>query len=166
MPPLYALVAFLVVQRLVELGIAHRNQRALFAKGGIEVGRRHYLLIVALHAGWLLALLLTIPPEAAASKPLLVCFVLLQAGRLWVLASLGSRWTTRVILLPGAQRVRSGPYRFLKHPNYLIVSLELAIVPLIFSAWLVAASATVLNILVLRTRIRVENQALADVYGE
>lgn len=166
MPPLYVIVAFLVVQRLVELRIAHRNQRALFSKGAIEVGREHYSLIVALHAGWLLALLLTIPPEAPASKPLLACFVLLQVGRLWVLVTLGSRWTTRVILLPGAELVRSGPYRFLKHPNYVIVSLELAIVPLIFSAWLVAAAATVLNLLVLRTRIRAENQALADVYGD
>lgn len=166
MQPLYAVVAFLIVQRLVELGIARRNQSALFAKGAIEVGHGHYTLMVALHAGWLLALLLEIPPEAGACKPLLVCFVLLQAGRLWVIMTLGSRWTTRVVLLPGAERVRSGPYRFLKHPNYVIVSLELAIVPLIFGAWLVAVAATVLNLLVLRTRIRVENQALTDFYGD
>lgn len=166
MPIPYVVVAFLVAQRLVELVISRRNQRSLLAKGGIEYGRGHYPLIVLLHVGWLLALLLLIPPTSPVNKPLIVCFVLLEIGRLWVMISLGSRWTTRVILVPGAQRVRRGPYRFLNHPNYLIVILEFAVVPLIFGAWRIAAVATVLNILVLRTRLQVENRALAEVYGD
>ena len=166
MGALYAMVALLGAQRLVELAVSRRNERSLLARGGIEFGRRHYPLFVVLHVAWLLALLLTIPPQAPLRQPLLALFALLQGVRAWVIVSLGPLWTTRVILLPGAQRVRSGPYRFLKHPNYVVVSLELAVVPLIFGAWQVALAASVFNLIVLSVRIRVENRALADVYGD
>ena len=166
MSPLYAIIGFLVFQRLVELGIARRNHRALVARGAIEFGRRHYPALVALHAGWLLALLGTIDPQAPVSIPLLAVFVLLECGRVWVVVTLGSRWTTRVMVVPGAKRIRAGPYRFLNHPNYLIVCGEIAVVPLMFGAWTLAVIASVLNLLALRTRIRVENKALAEVYGE
>ena len=166
MPALYAIVGFLVIQRLAELAFARRNQRALAARGAIEVGRRHYPALVALHAAWLMALLGTIDPWTPASTPLLVVFILLQFGRLWVLTTLGSRWTTRVMVLPGARRIRSGPYRYFNHPNYLIVIGEIAVTPMMFGAWTLAAVASVLNLLLLRIRVGVENAALEDVYGD
>ena len=166
MSPLYLVVGFLVVQRLAELIVARRNHRELAARGAIEVGRRHYPALVALHAGWLLALLGTIDPRTPLSIPLLAVFVLLEFGRVWVIVTLGPRWTTRVIVVPGARRIRSGPYRYVNHPNYLIVCGEIAIVPLMFGAWALALIASVLNLLVLRTRIRVENKALAETCGE
>ena len=166
MSPLYAIIGFLVFQRLVELGIARRNHRALVARGAIEFGRRHYPALVALHAGWLLALLGTIDPQTPVSIPLLAVFLLLECGRVWVVVTLGSRWTTRVMVVPGAKRIRAGPYRYVNHPNYLIVCGEIAVVPLMFGAWTLAVIASVLNLLALRTRIRVENKALAEVYGE
>ena len=166
MPTLYVIVGFLVVQRLAELAFARRNQRALAARGAIEVGRRHYPAIVALHAAWLMALLATIDPRTPVSTPMLVVFILLQCGRLWVLTTLGSRWTTRVMVLPGAQRIRSGPYRYVNHPNYLIVAGEIAVTPMMFGAWTLAVVASVLNLLLLRIRVGVENAALEDVYGD
>ena len=166
MSPLYLIVGFLVLQRLVELVIARRNHRALAARGAIEFGRRHYPVLVAVHAGWLLALLGTIDPQTPVSIPLLAVFVMLECGRVWVVVTLGSRWTTRIMVLPGARRIRSGPYRYLNHPNYLIVCGEIAVVPLMFGAWTLAVIASALNLLALRTRILVENKALAEVYGE
>ena len=166
MSPLYLIVGFLVLQRLVELVVARRNRRALAARGAIEYGRRHYPVLVALHAGWLLALLGTIDPQTPVSIPLFGVFVLLECGRVWVIATLGSRWTTRIMVVPGAKRIRTGPYRYVDHPNYLIVCGEIAVVPLMFGAWPLALVASALNLLALRTRIRIENQALVEVYGE
>ena len=166
MQPLYVIVGFLVVQRLAELAFARRNQRALEARGAIEVGRGHYPAMVALHAGWLLTLATTIEPATPVSMPLLAFFLLLQCGRAWVLATLGSRWTTRVVVLPDATRIRNGPYRYLDHPNYLIVCSEIAVVPLMFGAWAIALIATAANLLLLRTRLEVENEALTEHYGE
>ncbi len=166
MPALYIIVGFLAVQRLAELCLARHNHRALLARGAVEVGRRHYPAMVALHAAWLLALPATIDPGTAVSVPLLAVFVLLQCSRVWVIATLGSRWTTRVVVLPGAPPIRSGPYRYVRHPNYLIVCGELAVVPLLFGAWLLAATASVLNLLVLRARLQVENTALEKFSGD
>ena len=163
MSALYAIVGFLVVQRLAELGFARRNHRALLARGAVEVGRGHYPALVALHAGWLLALTVTIDPRTPVSWPLLAVFVVLECGRAWVIATLGSRWTTRVLVLPGAAPIRSGPYRYLRHPNYVIVCGEMAVVPLMFGAWILAAAASALNLLVLRARLRVENAALDEL---
>ncbi len=165
MSPLYAVVAFIVVQRLLELAVSRRNARTLLAQGGIEFGRGHYPLIVALHAGWLLALVSLVSVDAPLSMPLLAVFALLQVARAWTLKTLGRFWTTRVVVLPRGQRIRTGPFRFIDHPNYLIVSIEIAVVPLMFGAWQLAAAASVLNLLVLRNRIRVENRALAKYYG-
>ena len=123
------LVAFLVAQRLVELCFAQFNTRRLRAKGGVEFGAAHYPLMIALHASWLLGLWL-LGHDRSVIPFWLAIFVLLQVGRLWVIASLGRRWTTRVIVLPGFAPVSRGPYRWLKHPNYLIVALEIAVVPL------------------------------------
>jgi methyltransferase len=154
-------VALVAVERLVELGIARRNTRALLEAGGVEAGGGHYPLIVALHAAWLGAILATVPADAPVSVPLLALFVALQGCRAWVLLSLGGFWTTRVITLPGAPLVRRGPYRFLRHPNYVVVVAEIAVLPLAFGAWPVALVFSALNGALLAWRISVEDQALA-----
>ena len=159
-PIAVTVVVLVALERLAELWHARRNTRALLAAGGVEVGGGHYPLIVALHAAWLLAILLTVPPEAGVSVPLLAAFAVLQGLRLWVLMSLGRFWTTRVITLPGAPLVRRGPYRYLRHPNYLVVAAEIAVLPLAFGAWGLAAVFSALNAAVLAWRISLEDQAL------
>lgn len=154
-------VLLVAAQRLGELAYARRNTKRLLAAGGVEHGAGHYPLIVALHGGWLVALFALVPPEAPADWRLLACYGLLQLGRLWVIASLGARWTTRVITLPGAPLVRRGPYRFLRHPNYLIVALEIPLLPLAFGAWQMALGFGLANLALLAHRIRVEDRALA-----
>ena len=160
-PIAVAVVALVALERLAELWQARRNTRALLGAGGVEVGRGHYPLIVGLHAAWLLAILLAVPREAGVSVPLLIAFAVLQGLRLWVLMSLGRFWTTRVITLPGAPLVRRGPYRYLRHPNYLVVAAEIAVLPLAFGAWAVAAVFSALNAALLTWRISMEDQALA-----
>jgi methyltransferase len=157
-----ALVLLVLLQRLAEVAWARRNERRLRAKGGIEVGAGHYPLFFLLHASWLAAIALLVPADAPVSWPLLVVFALLQVARLWVIASLGRFWTTRVITLPGAPLVHRGPYRWLRHPNYLIVAAEIAVLPLSFGAWEIALVFSLANALLLRHRIAVEQQALAD----
>jgi methyltransferase len=154
------LVAFLAVQRLVELGYAQWNTLRLRGRGGIEFGAKHYHLMVALHVFWLLGLWM-LGHDRNVDPFWLTVFILLQAGRLWVLATLGRRWTTRVIVLPGAAPVARGPYRFLRHPNYLVVVLEIAIVPLALGLPLFALFFSLANAVLLAYRIRVENRALA-----
>ena len=158
---LWLVVGLVVAQRVVELAYARRNARRLVAEGGIEVGARHYPAIVALHAAWLVALAVTVPADTPANLPLLAVFIALQGARLWVLASLGRYWTTRVITVPDAPLVRRGPYRFMRHPNYLVVTAEIAVLPLIFGAWQIATIFSALNLALLTHRIRVENAALA-----
>jgi methyltransferase len=154
------LIAFLVVQRLAELGLARWNTMRLRAVGGVEFGASHYPLIVALHAFWLLGLWMF--GHARSVDPIwLAVFILLQAGRLWVIASLGRRWTTRVIVLPGASPVARGPYRWLRHPNYAVVVLEIAVVPLALGLPLFALMFSAANAALLAYRIGVENQALS-----
>jgi methyltransferase len=155
------LIGFITAQRLAELVLAQRNTRRLIAEGGVEFGKSHYPFMVALHAGWL-AGLWWLGHARPVDPVLLGLFVLLQAGRLWVIASLGRRWTTRVIVLPGASLVARGPYRFLEHPNYLIVALEIAVVPLALGLPVFAAVFTLLNAAVLYVRIRAENAALVQ----
>lgn len=154
------LVAFLIVQRLVELGLAQFNTGRLRAKGAVEFGAAHYPLIVVLHALWLLGLW-ALGHDRPINTFWLVVFVLLQIGRVWVIASLGTRWTTRVIVLRGAARVARGPYRWLKHPNYLIVVLEIAVVPLALGLPMFALIFSIANAALLVYRIRIENEALA-----
>jgi len=153
------ILAAVTLERGVELLIAGRNTRRLKAAGATEVGAAHYPLIVGLHAAWLLTLWLT-AWNRPAQPVLLALFVLLQAARIWVLATLGPRWTTRIIVLPEAPLVRRGPYRFVDHPNYLVVVGEIAVLPLVFGLVGVAALFSVLNLLVLGLRIRTEDAAL------
>lgn len=159
---LHLILGLVAAQRVAELLLARRNTVRLLASGAHEVGRRHYPLFVALHTGWLLAMLAFVPGDAPPLWGLLALFLLLQACRLWVLAALGPFWTTRVITLPGAPLVRGGPYRFFRHPNYLVVTAEIACLPLAFGAWEVALAFSCLNALLLTHRIRVEETALRN----
>lgn len=148
--------------RLLELFYARRNTARLMAQGAQEVGAGHYPLIVALHLAWLASLALFVPANAAAEPLLLLFFLLTQGLRLWVLVSLGRYWTTRIITLPGVPLIRRGPYRYLRHPNYLVVVLEIALLPLCFGAWELAVIFSLLNGVLLYWRIRTENAALAE----
>jgi methyltransferase len=159
------LIAFLIAQRLAELGLAQWNTVRLRASGGVEFGAAHYPLMVALHACWLLGLWL-LGHDRSVDPFWLVVFILLQAGRLWVIATLGRRWTTRVIVLPGAAPIARGPYRWLRHPNYLVVVAEIAVVPLALGLPLFALVFSLANAGMLAYRIRVENQALAWAQSE
>ena len=153
------LVAFLVMQRLAELGFAQWNTVRLRAAGAVEFGAAHYPLLVALHAFWLMGLWV-FGHERPVDPSWLAVFILLQAGRIWVVASLGRRWTTRVVVMPRAMPVVCGPYRFLRHPNYAVVTGEIAVLPLMFGEIWVAVVFTILNAAVLTLRIRQENEAL------
>lgn len=155
-----AILAFVTVQRLGELWLSDRNTRALLAAGAVEHGRAHYPLIVAVHAGWLAALWWWAPGRPIHGW-LIALFALLQLARVWVIASLGRRWTTRIIVPPDAPLVRRGPYRWLRHPNYAIVVLEIALLPLAFSLTGIALVFSALNAGALWVRIRAEEEALS-----
>ncbi|MGH6829102.1 MAG: isoprenylcysteine carboxyl methyltransferase family protein [Rhizomicrobium sp.] len=157
----YVIVLLVVMQRLGELVLANRNTRKLKAEGGVEIGAAHYPLIVFLHGAWLLAILWLLPAGLRISWPWLGAFVLLQIARLWAIASLGRYWTTRIISLPRAPLVKKGPYRFLRHPNYVVVAGEILALPMAFSEWGVAALFSLANGLLLLWRIREEETGLA-----
>ena len=158
--PAYLVLGLVTLQRLGELLLAERNTRRLLARGAHEVARGHYPYMVAVHAGWLAALWLLGPGPPVHVIPLIV-YAALQVVRVWVIATLGERWTTRIIILPGEPLVRHGPYRWLDHPNYLIVIAEIAVLPLVFGLPVVAGFFSVLNAIVLWVRLREENEALA-----
>ncbi len=157
-----AILALVTLQRLGELWLSNRNTRRLLDQGAHEVAPGHYPLIVAVHALWL-ASLWWLAPGRPINGFWLALFVLLEIGRLWVLRTLGPRWTTRIIILPRAQLVTGGPYRFARHPNYLVVVGEIATLPLVFGFWDLALVFSLLNAAVLATRIRKENRALDAV---
>ena len=157
-----AIVLTLVtLQRLGELALAQSNTKRLMARGAIEVGAGHYPLIVAVHAAWLLALWLY-GREQPVNLPLLAIFGMLQAMRIWVIATLGPRWTTRIIVLRGAPLIATGPYRFMAHPNYAIVIGEIAVLPLALHLPALALTFSALNAVVLIIRIRIEARALDE----
>lgn len=158
---IYAIVALVALQRLVEIRYAERNTSALLARGAVEIGRGHYPLIVLLHASWLGAILFGLPPHPSIRWPCLAAFIALQAARVWVIASLGPYWTTRIITLESAPLVRRGPYRLVRHPNYLIVTLEIAVLPLAFGEFWVAVIFSLANAAMLSWRIREEDRALS-----
>lgn len=154
------ILALVTLQRLGELWLSNRNTRRLLARGAREAAPGHYPLVIAVHVLWLAALWWLAP-----GRPIegfwIGLFVLLQLARIWVISALGDRWTTRIIVLPDAPLVRSGPYRWLDHPNYMIVVGEIAVLPLAFGLWAVAVVFTILNAAVLAIRIREENRALS-----
>jgi len=154
-------VGLVALQRIVELAYAARNTRALLASGAIEVGASHYPLFVLLHGSWLVCVtVVALMTHAQTNWWLIGVFALLQCGRVWVIATLGPYWTTRIISMPGASLVREGPYRFLRHPNYAVVIAEIAVLPLAFGEIGVAIVFTLLDALLLSHRIRIESAAL------
>ncbi|MGE0094822.1 MAG: isoprenylcysteine carboxyl methyltransferase family protein [Alphaproteobacteria bacterium] len=159
MSPVAIAVALVAAERLIELAIARRNTRRLLAAGAVEHGTRHYPLLVGLHAAWLATLLVWVPENAPIRWSFLAPFIMLQFGRAWVIWSLGPYWTTRIIVPPGAPTIRRGPYRWLRHPNYIIVMAEIALLPLAFGAWDVALLFSVANGLLLSYRIASEEAA-------
>ena len=156
-----AVLALVTLQRLAELVYARRNTQRLLGRGGREAGSGHYPFIILVHTGWLGALWL-LAPGREVHWPLLFLFLLLQPARLWVIAALGGRWTTRIIVMPGERLVRRGPYRFVKHPNYLIVAAEIALLPLAFGLVTLAITFTLANAVMLWIRISEEERALTQ----
>jgi methyltransferase len=156
-------VVLVALERLAEVSWSARNTKALLARGAAEIGRPHYPLFIALHSAWLLAILLAAPVGGVVNGLALAIFVAMQPLRLWVLLTLGSRWTTRILILPAAPLVRAGPYKYLRHPNYAIVVCEIAALPIAFGEWDVALTFTVLNGMLLGWRIAVEEAALAPM---
>jgi len=153
------ILSLVTLERLFELWLSKRNTWRLLAEGAREYGAAHYPQIVAVHALWL-ASLWWLAPGRPVDGFWLGMYVLLELARIWVLATLGRRWTTRIIVLPGAPLVARGPYRLVKHPNYLVVVGEIAVLPLVFGLWPIALVFSLLNAAVLAIRIREENRAL------
>jgi methyltransferase len=160
MTPLRWIVAVVALLRVAELLYAGRNTRRLLARGGVEIAPEQYPWFVALHAAWLASLLLFIPATAPPNLYLLGVFALAQVARVWIIATLDAFWTTRVITLRGAPLVRRGPYRFVRHPNYAIVGIEIAVLPLAFGAWLIALIFSCANAALVAWRISAEDAAL------
>lgn len=159
----YVILGLVAGQRVAELVIARRNTGRLLREGAVEIGAAHYPLFVILHSTWLLALLIWVSVhESPVIWPLIGVFVLLQLGRVWVLMTLGPYWTTRIITVPDAPLITTGPYRYVRHPNYWIVVGEIAVLPLAFSAWQIAIVFSIANAVLLRHRIGVEDAALKD----
>jgi methyltransferase len=158
------LIVAVAVERLAELVVSQRNRAWSRARGGVEFGARHYPAMVILHTGLLAGCVVEAlhrPFIPALGWPMLAIVLCAQGLRWWCIATLGPQWNTRVIVVPGAPRVTGGPYRFLSHPNYVAVVLEGVALPMVHTAWITAIVFTVLNAALLRTRITVENDALA-----
>ncbi len=162
-----ALVGLVAVQRLAELALARRNRRWLLARGGVEAGSGHYRWMVALHAAFLPACVLEVwllerPFRPGLGGAMLALLLAAMALRYWAIATLGRRWTTRIVVLPVEPLVRRGPYRWLRHPNYLAVAVELAALPLVHGAWWTAVGFGLANGVLLRVRIGAENRAMIE----
>ena len=155
----FVILALVTIERIAELWLSNRNTRRLILQGAKEHGPGHYPLIVGLHAAWLAALW-WLAPGRPIQPFWLALFLLIEVGRVWVLAALGERWTTRIIVIPGAPLVSAGPYRFTDHPNYLVVVAEILVLPLVFGLWRTALVFSLLNAALLTIRIREENRAL------
>jgi methyltransferase len=148
--------------------VSKRNAAWSFARGGVETGQRHFVVMVVLHTGLLVGALVEVWWRRPAFVPalgwtMLALVVASQGLRWWCIATLGHQWNTRVIVVPGAPRITGGPYRFLSHPNYVAVVVEGVALPLVHSAWMTAVVFSVLNALLLAVRLRVENRALASL---
>jgi len=168
--PYTLLVALVAILRLLELEVSRRNVAALKARGGYEVGAGHYPWMVLLHASFLVGCVLEVwlldrPWLAGLGLPMLGLFAIGMGLRYWTIRTLGARWSTRVIVVPGEPLVTTGPFRWLRHPNYLAVAVEVAALPLVHAAWITAVAFSVLNGMLLRERIRVEDAALAKWSG-
>jgi methyltransferase len=156
------ILALVTLQRLGELVLAQYNTKKLLARGAIEAGAAHYPLVVAVHALWLIALWVY-GRNQEVNLPALATYVTLQELRIWILVSLGSRWTTRIIVLPGEPLIASGPYRYFSHPNYAVVVGEIALLPLTLHLPMLALVFSLLNAAVLTIRIRTEARVLDEL---
>lgn len=162
-------LTFVAIQRVLELRLARKNLAWAFSQGAKEYGKEHYPLFFLLHIGWMLGWL----TEGLIRNQLsgfwwlwLALFLLAQGLRYWAIGSLGNYWNTRILIIPGAKQVKTGPYRFIPHPNYVAVALELLSLPLVFNAWITALLATILNAaLLLLIRIPAEERALEEYKG-
>ena len=166
----YFILVFVIIQRLVELFIAKRNEKSMLAKGAYEVGASHYKFMILLHVSFFISFILEVIYFKTIVTPnyiLLFVFLILQLLRAWCLVSLGVFWNTKIIILPGSNVVVKGPYSYIRHPNYLVVCLELVVLPLMFQAYMTAISFTILNLIMLSVRIPIEEKALKEAtnYG-
>jgi methyltransferase len=163
-----AVMSVLIIQRLMELRISSRNFTIMMREGGIEYGREHYKYIVMLHSLFIVSMAVEYVVRdhygklSDISYLFLVIFALLQLMRFWVISSLGKYWNTRIVRVPGSKLIRSGPYKFLKHPNYVVVALEIFCLPMIFGLVYTAIIFTILNSLMLFVRIKEENKVLTN----
>ncbi|MGH2318953.1 isoprenylcysteine carboxyl methyltransferase family protein [Planococcus sp. SE5232] len=164
----YLLTSFVILQRLLEVAYARSNEKAMRRLGAIEVGAGHYKWIVLLHVLFFLSLVVEVWSSegglGAGWQVFLVIFAISQVLRIWALSSLGRFWNTKILVLPGAEKVKKGPYRWLPHPNYLVVALEIAALPLVFGAWRTALIFSIANaLLLLLVRIPAEEKALQQL---
>jgi len=163
----FSFVAFIVVQRLVELLLARRNERYMKRRGALEFGREHYKYIVLLHMLFFVLIVAEVTFLKRTPSPmwpaLLVLFIGTQLLRAWAITSLGVYWNTKILVLPHSKLSPKGPYKFMRHPNYIVVMLEFWIVPLFFQAYITAVVCSVLNVFVLSVRIREEERALQEL---
>ena len=158
--------AMVGIQRLLELRLSRRNEHRLRVRGAIECGRSHYPFMVTLHALWLLSTAVEgsrRKSEARLGRAALAAFLLAQPIRYWAIKALGDHWNTRILVVPGEKLVRRGPYRYVRHPNYLVVATEVLALPLIFGAWATALVFSALNAALLAVRIREEERALREL---
>ena len=160
MSPVDWIVVLVALQRVSELIYANHNQKRLLAEGGVEHGAGHYPLFVVLHSAWLVAIWVLADPARPIEPVFLGVFLALQGMRVWIVLTLGRFWTTRIISVPGIPLVQRGPYRLMRHPNYVVVILEIAVLPLVFGLWHLALVCSVLNVLLLAHRIKIEDAAL------
>ena len=163
----YIIIAIVIIQRLVELIIAKRNEKWMRSQGAFEAGAGHYPIMVSMHMAFFISLILEVlvidRPLSPLWIPLLSLFLIAQIARIWCLTSLGKFWNTKIIILPGADVVKKGPYQFIRHPNYVIVATELLVLPLLFSAYFTAVVFSLLNLWMLSVRIPIEEKALKEV---
>lgn len=163
-PFMWILFVLIIIQRLFELQIAKRNEKWMKEEGGVETGKKHYKWFVLIHSLFFLSILMEATMRDNSLLPfnylLFALFLLTQAARIWCILSLGKFWNTKIIVLPGSTLVKKGPYKYVKHPNYIIVGIELFIIPLLFGAYITAVVFPILHILLLRIRIPYEEKAL------
>lgn len=164
----YIIILLLILQRLIELSIAKKNEKWLISQGAVESGESHYKYIVLLHTFFILSMIFefnlkSVPFELNFINYLfLVFFAILQIGRVWVISSLGKYWNTKILRIPGSVLIQSGPYKYFKHPNYIIVICEIFTIPLIFNLYYTAIIFTILNLIILRIRVNAENIVLRN----
>ena len=154
---------FVILQRLIELVVARRNEKAMFAQGAYEVGASHYPYMILLHVGFLMSLMIEVMYYKVFEFThivFLVLFIVVQIVRVWCLVSLGPFWNTKIIILRNARVVSKGPYKYIRHPNYLVVCLEIVLLPVMFGAYFTAILFTILNFIMLSIRIPLEEEAL------